>query len=104
MCDKAKGILLCPTASCSDMVNKEVLDNFYKACELIRRTFNRDCGKKAYGEEVSILTRQFVKFLPFKKLFGNCKSCSPLSDEKYGNHYSMNFMDKNEHNGGEETG
>jgi len=50
MCDNAKGILLCPTTSSSDMINKEVLDNFYKACELIRRTFNRDCDRKVNGE------------------------------------------------------
>eukprot|EP00794_Sanderia_malayensis_P006908 gene6908-7686_t len=41
-CDKAKGILICPTSSCSDVISKEVLDNFHNACQLIRRTFSRN--------------------------------------------------------------
>eukprot|EP00795_Rhopilema_esculentum_P000903 gene903-10658_t len=49
--DKARGIVLCPTNSCSDLINKEVLDNFYKACELIRRAFDRDSNQKIGDSE-----------------------------------------------------
>ena len=48
-CDRAKGILLCPAVSCSDIINKDVLENFYKACDLIRRTFSRSSGSKSNG-------------------------------------------------------